>query len=50
MGVWFLLGVILLVQAGFAIFFFVYLRRRARGMPYPDAASAFCTWSKRECR
>jgi len=35
MGVWFLLGVILLVQAGFAIFFFVYLRRRARGMRIP---------------
>jgi hypothetical protein len=35
MGVWFLLGVILLVQAGFAIFFFVYLRRRARGIRIP---------------
>jgi hypothetical protein len=35
MGVWFLLGVILLVQAGFGIFFFVYLRRRTRGMRIP---------------
>ena len=39
MGVWFLLGVMLLVQAGFGIFFFVYLRRRARGFRDPDAAS-----------
>ena len=37
MGVWFLLGVILLVQAGFAVFFFVYLRRRTRGMRVPTA-------------
>jgi hypothetical protein len=35
MGVWFLLGVILTVQAGFAIFFFVYLRKRARRFPDP---------------
>ena len=35
MGVWFLLGVILLVQAAFGIFFFVYLRRRARGIRVP---------------
>ncbi|MGE3496643.1 MAG: hypothetical protein AB7N53_01985 [Candidatus Binatia bacterium] len=35
MGVWFLLGVILLVQAAFGIFFFVYLRRRARSVRDP---------------
>ncbi|HSP99876.1 MAG TPA: hypothetical protein VL049_21855 [Candidatus Dormibacteraeota bacterium] len=35
MGVWFLLAVILLVQAGFGIFFFVYLRRRTRGIRIP---------------
>ena len=35
MGVWFLLAVILLVEAAFGIFFFVYLRRRARGIRIP---------------
>ncbi len=35
MGVWFLLAVILLVEAGFGIFFFVYLRRRARNIRDP---------------
>lgn len=30
MGVWFLLAVILLVEASFGIFFLVYLRRRAQ--------------------
>ncbi|MGH7821042.1 MAG: hypothetical protein ACRD2A_08215 [Vicinamibacterales bacterium] len=35
MGVWFLLAVILLVQAAFGIFFFVYLRRRARAFRDP---------------
>lgn len=35
MGVWFLLAVILLVEAGFGIFFFVYLRRRTRGIRDP---------------
>jgi ABC-type Co2+ transport system permease subunit len=30
MGVWFLLGVIVLVEASFGVFFLVYLRRRAR--------------------
>jgi hypothetical protein len=39
MGVWFLLAVILLVEGGFGIFFFVYFRRRARAyrdpMPRP---------------
>ena len=29
MGVWFLLGVIVLVEVGFGVFFLVYLRRRA---------------------
>jgi hypothetical protein len=37
MGVWFLLAVILLVEAAFGIFFFVYLRRRARGVRVPMA-------------
>ena len=35
MGVWFLLGVIVLVEAGFGVFFFVYLRRRVRGFRDP---------------
>jgi hypothetical protein len=35
MGVWFLLGVIVLVEAGFGVFFLVYLRRRARGFHDP---------------
>ena len=35
MGVWFLLAVIVLVEAGFGVFFLVYLRRRARGFPDP---------------
>jgi hypothetical protein len=35
MGVWFLLGVILLVEGGFGVFFFYYLRRRARGFHDP---------------
>jgi hypothetical protein len=35
MGVWFLLAVILIVEAGFAVFFFVYLRRRARAFRDP---------------
>ncbi len=35
MGVWFLLGVIGFVQAGFGVFFLVYLRRRARGFRDP---------------
>lgn len=34
-GVWFLLAVILLVEAGFGVFFFVYLRRRARAFRDP---------------
>lgn len=34
-GVWFLLTVILLVEAAFGIFFFVYLRRRARNLRDP---------------
>jgi hypothetical protein len=35
MGVWFLLAVIILVEAGFGVFFLVYLRRRARGFRDP---------------
>jgi hypothetical protein len=35
MGIWFLLGVILLVQAGFGVFFFVYLRKRLRPLHDP---------------
>jgi hypothetical protein len=35
MGVWFLLAVIVLVEAGFGVFFLVYLRRRARGFHDP---------------
>jgi hypothetical protein len=35
MGVWFLLAVIVLVEAGFGIFFLVYLRRRARDFRDP---------------
>lgn len=35
MGVWFLLAVIVLVEAGFGVFFFVYLRRRTRGLRDP---------------
>ncbi len=38
MGVWFLLGVIFAVQAAFAAFFFVYLRKRARRFPVPHPA------------
>jgi hypothetical protein len=40
MGVWFLLAVIILVEAGFGVFFLVYLRRRARGFcdPIPRPA------------
>jgi hypothetical protein len=36
MGVWFLLAVILIVEAGFGAFFFVYLRRRARAFRDPS--------------
>ena len=39
-GVWFLLGVMLLVQVGFGIFFF-YLRRRARGFRDPMPRPVF---------
>jgi hypothetical protein len=35
MGVWVLLGTILLVEAAFAVFFFVYLRRRVRNVRDP---------------
>ena len=35
MGVWFLLAVVVLVEAGFGVFFLVYLRRRARGFHDP---------------
>lgn len=35
MGVWFLLAVIVLVEAAFGIFFFVYLRRRVRRIRIP---------------
>jgi len=35
MGVWFLLAVIVMVEAGFGVFFLVYLRRRARGFHDP---------------
>ena len=35
MGVWFLLAVIISVEAGFGVFFLVYLRRRARGFHDP---------------
>ena len=35
-GVWFLLAVIILVEAGFGVFFFVYLRRRARAFRDPS--------------
>jgi hypothetical protein len=35
MGVWFLLAVILIVEAGFGVFFFVYLRRRVRAFRDP---------------
>jgi len=35
MGVWFLLAVILLVEAGFGVFFLVYFRRRARAFHDP---------------
>lgn len=38
MGVWFLLAVILLVEGGFGLFFFVYLRRRARAFRDPAPA------------
>lgn len=40
MGVWFLLAVILLVEAGFGVFFLVYLRQRARGFHDPTARPA----------
>ncbi len=39
-GVWFLLGVMLLVQVGFGIFFF-YLRRRARAFRDPVPRPVF---------
>jgi hypothetical protein len=35
MGVWFLLAVILIVEAGFGVFFLIYLRRRTRGFRDP---------------
>ena len=35
MGVWFLLAVILIVEGGFGLFFFVYLRRRVRAFRDP---------------
>ena len=34
-GVWFLLAVILIVEGGFGLFFFVYLRRRTRAFRDP---------------
>ena len=40
MGVWFLLAVIILVEAGFGVFFLVYLRRRARGFHAPIPSPA----------
>ena len=40
MGVWFLLAVIVLVEAGFGVFFLVYLRRRARGLHAPIPSPA----------
>ncbi len=39
-GVWFLLGVMILVQIGFGIFFF-YLRRRAQRFPDPMPRPVF---------
>ena len=39
-GVWFLLGIMLLVQVGFGIFF-IYLRRRARGFRDPVPRPVF---------
>lgn len=39
-GVWFLLGIMLLVQVGFGIFF-LYLRRRARGFRDPMPRPVF---------
>jgi hypothetical protein len=39
-GVWFLLGIMLLVQIGFGIFF-LYLRRRARGFRDPVPRPVF---------
>ena len=39
-GVWFLLGIMLLVQAGFGIFFF-YLRRRAQRFRDPMPRPVF---------
>lgn len=39
-GVWFLLGVMFLVQIGFGIFF-LYLRRRARGFRDPVPRPVF---------
>lgn len=36
MGVWFLLGVITMVEVGLGIFFIVYLRRRARAFRDPS--------------
>ena len=35
MGVWFLLAVIIFFEAGFGVFFLVYLRRRARAFHDP---------------
>jgi hypothetical protein len=40
MGVWFLLAVILAVEGGFGLFFFVYLRRRARELHDPSPRPA----------
>ena len=39
-GVWFLLGIMVLVQIGFGIFF-MYLRRRARGFRDPVPRPVF---------
>jgi len=39
-GVWFLLGIMVLVQIGFGIFF-MYLRRRARGFHDPVPRPGF---------
>jgi hypothetical protein len=39
-GVWFLLGIMMLVQVGFGIFF-LYLRRRARGFRDPVPRPVF---------
>jgi hypothetical protein len=39
-GVWFLLGIMVLVQIGFGLFF-IYLRRRARGFRDPMPRPVF---------